>query len=233
METDPFASLKAAAQNAANTQIAAAKTTAGAQAPAVGYGTMPEVTKSMESSYALPIAQDQAGLAAYNASVKTSGSGGGSGGAKAKFKMVKKPDGGYAFFDADGNQLSAFEYAQAMGATPDQVLADSENPIDIRYRKDFEELQNYISSLGQYKSNPDARDYVDTTNAAVLEATGLDLSKVNAQEVIEKFKQAYPTVYGKAYYGKPAVAKPGQNLFPGTTSNMIKAYQLGADGIGL
>jgi hypothetical protein len=63
---------------------------------------------------------------------------------KKNYQKVKKADGGYAFYDPDGKEISASDYANATGTKPSEVLADSENPIDIGYRDDYNNLQDYI-----------------------------------------------------------------------------------------
>lgn len=108
------------------------------------------------------------------------------------YQRKPKPDGGYAFFDPNGNQISAYEYARATGKNSSEVLADSQNPIDIQYQEDYSGLQNFLAAV----STGDR----ETMNAYYAENP--ELERMSPQEVIQKFKLAYPTVYGTTNTGQ-------------------------------
>lgn len=112
----------------------------------------------------------------------------------AGYKRAPRADGGFGFTDPDGNEISAYQYARATGKDTSQVLSDSNNPIDAQYIRDYSNLQDFMdASLGgnkeavseYYKHNP-------------------QLKNLSPGDVIKKFQQAYPTVYG--------MKQPGQQV---------------------
>ena len=107
------------------------------------YSTAPQVAQTQLSSAApnyntgVTVANQEAARAAASAAAS----------AKlaalqdpSKYKQVQKPDGGYAFYDPLGNEISAAQFAAINNTTPAKVLADSQNPIDIAYHQDFNNL---------------------------------------------------------------------------------------------
>lgn len=125
-----------------------------------------------------------------------------------KFQQVAKPDGGYAFYDGAGNEISAFDYARATGKSPADVLKNSTNPIDIGFNQDYKQLQDYINAKANSKNDPSAAQTAKNIEAAVQKSQGVNLAKMNIQDVINRFKQAYPTVFGGTNRGIPV----GQTL---------------------
>lgn len=115
----------------------------------------------------------------------------------ANYKRVKNnKDGGWNFFDPEGKPISAYDYANAIGSTPAEVLKDSENPIDTGYQTDFEDLQAYFQASMTKDTDKDAKDYWDAVNDEVEKKRGIKLWTMKPADVIASFKKAYPTVYG-------------------------------------
>ena len=115
----------------------------------------------------------------------------------ANYKRVKNnKDGGWNFFDPEGKPISAYDYANAIGSTPAEVLKDSENPIDAGYQTDFEDLQAYFQASLNKDVDKDSKDYWDAVNDEVFAKQKIKLWTMKPADVIAAFKSAYPTVYG-------------------------------------
>lgn len=111
-----------------------------------------------------------------------------------------KKDGGFGFFDAKGNEISAYDYARATGKSAYEVLKDSDNPIDSQYMRDYENLQDFFDASmsgdkekinAYYKENP-------------------SLKGLKPADVLSRFRKAYPTVYGAHQQGQ----RLGQTYIP-------------------
>jgi hypothetical protein len=109
------------------------------------------------------------------------------------YKQVARNDGGYGFYDPDGREVSAHAYARATGKNVGEILADSENPIDIGFREDYRNLQDFMqAAMGGDREKLDA--YYEQNPA---------LKELSPQEVLNRFRQSYPTVYGGTNRGTP------------------------------
>ena len=124
------------------------------------------------------------------------------------YQRIKKADGGFAFVAPDGTEISAYDYANIIGSTPDKVLADSENPIDVGYQQDFKNLQDYMNAKVNYNNDKKAKATADQIEADVKESQGIDLRSMELADVVKRLKEAYPTVYG----GNKAGVKAGTTL---------------------
>jgi hypothetical protein len=136
-----------------------------------------------------------------------------------KYQQVPKEDGGYTFLDPSGKQISAFDYARVTGKAPDAVLSQSQNPIDIGFVQDYQNLQNYLNAKANSNHNPEAKQLASDIEAKVKEAHGVDLGKMSMEAVQKRFHQQYPTVFGL----KKAGIQSGQVYIPsaqGYTDNL-------------
>lgn len=197
-------------------------------------GSFPELQKLYSSSFQLP--QSSAGTKAqaaqtdttvYNQQAQAQAA---QDNAKAlqdpsKYTQVQTADGGFKFFDPTGKEISAQDYAIVKGTTPSKVLADSQNPIDIQYQKDYGDLQNYIRNKAA-KDDPTAQANAAATEALVSKNYGINLAKESPQQVIQTFMAAYPTVYGLHTTGPQ-----GTNAFLPNNS-ALKNASAGAGSIG-
>lgn len=130
-----------------------------------------------------------------------------------KYQVQQKDDGGFAFFDPSGREISAWDYSRATGQKPDAVLEQSQNPIDIGFRQDYKQLNDYINAKIQSKNDPDgAGQTAKQIEEIVKKNYGVDLHKMKVQDVIKRFQQAYPTVFGGNKKGVPT----GQTFIPST-----------------
>lgn len=167
------------------------------QSPTSPLGSFPELARLYQSSFQLPQSGGAANALA-NQATQTVADQKAAAAAKKKsdYQRIKKKDGGYAFFDPSGKEISAYDYANGVGKNPADVLADSENPIDIGYQQDYKNLQDYIGAKLNSKQDSQAASQAKQIEDQVRQAHGIDLSSLNPQQLIDQFKQAYPTVYG-------------------------------------
>lgn len=120
-----------------------------------------------------------------------------------KYQQVQKPDGGYAFYDPLGNEISASQYAAVNKSTPSDVLKNSQNPVDIAYRQDYNNLQTYINAKLRSGSSQKQADIATGIEDQVKSAYGINIAKMSPQQLIQTFQAAYPTVYGGTNKGVP------------------------------
>lgn len=196
-----------------------------AQAPTSPLGSFPEISKLYDSSF-------QSLQSAAPTSVRLNLAKDTVAAAKAKkdgsnFQKVKKGDGGFDFFDAEGKPISAYDYAIATGKRPSEVLGDSENPIDMGYLQDFENLKDFLTvyrnkdystadkeKVDEFvKDQPELKRYIQTNDIVGL---------------MERFKQAYPTVYG----GGNASVPVGRTFIPKYNRDDGVDYASGGGAIG-
>lgn len=116
------------------------------------------------------------------------------------YQQVPKADGGYTFLDPTGKEVSAFQYSRATGKSTDSILKDSQNPIDQQYTRDYNNLQDFldVSMSGDKEA---LKTYYEQNPA---------LASLSPQSVIQRFQEAYPTVYGLRQSGQTV----GQTFIP-------------------
>lgn len=127
-----------------------------------------------------------------------------------KYQQIPKKDGGYAFIAPNGQEVSAYDYSRVTGKPLDSLLGDSKNPIDIGFVQDYKNLNDYLQAKVNSKVDDTSRQMASDIENEVKSTYGVDLSKENIQDVINRFKAAYPTVYGGHVAGQQA----GSTLFP-------------------
>lgn len=71
------------------------------------------------------------------------------------YQKIINDKGGYDFFDAEGNQISAAEFARARNEHISDVLGDSEDPYDQSFSNDY----NTIMRLGKVMQSGDKKGY--------------------------------------------------------------------------
>lgn len=198
-------------------------------------GSFPELQKLYDLTAGLPMSSQQVAGDSYNAAVTVENQRKAQAAAQAaaeakkdpsNYRRIPKSDGGYAFVDPDGNELSAFEYARIVGKSPVEVLKDSLNPIDKRFAQDYKQLEAYINNKASAKNDPKAKAAADAVEKQVKKLYNIDLKRTDTSEVFNALVKAYPTVFG----GKGAGRQGSNTLLP--NSNQIKKAQSGASSIG-
>lgn len=178
-------------------------------------GSFPEISQMYATSFSSPLsdAKFSSQAQADQVSVENAKKAQAEADARAKafsdaknYTVVKRPDGGYGFYAPDGKEVTAAQYAQVAGTTPDKVLADSENPIDQQYINDYQNFKAY----GQAAATGDAatlKKFYDKNPK---------LKGIPPTDFRTKFQQAYPTVYGQGGFNGPGSAGQtyGSQYFP-------------------
>lgn len=109
-----------------------------------------------------------------------------------EYERVRADDGGWNFFDPQGNPVPAAEYATAAGQTLPWALSGSENQDDTAFMSKFKALKDIVSQANanmMEKSLDEPRLYDPKTKKYYK--LGFD-PKVKLQELA----QQYPHVYG-------------------------------------
>lgn len=139
-----------------------------------------------------------------------------------KYKIVRKDDGGYDFFDADGNQVDIATLTKRTGVKASDIVKDSENPVDIQYVNDYNNLQDYISAK---LSN-------DKKKTAAYEASKPELAKYQgkggAHQLINDFQNYYQRYYVPRDVNPSAWGtSPGDTPFVPTGGDAGESFGIG------
>lgn len=193
-------------------------------------GNFPELSKLYSTPAELAKVQLSDAAPNYNIGVKVANDEANAAAARSasgigKYQQVQKPDGGYAFYDPDGNEISAAQYAAAHNQDPSDLLKNSQNPIDRAFIQDYKQLNDYINNKANSKNDPKARSAAQAVETQVRKLYGIKLHQTNPNDVINAFVQAYPTVFG----GNKAGKQGASTLLP--SSNTIKNNSKGGFGL--
>lgn len=197
----------------------------------LGASNAPELGKLYQSTFQLPQSEGATSAHAQLASQVVAEQKAAAAAAKQKqkdlsninsYKLVKKKDGGYDFFDPDGNQVDIATLTQRTGVKPADVVKDSENPIDIQYVNDYNNLQDYIS----------AKLSGDSKKAKAYEASKPELAqyqgKGGAHQLISDFQNYYQRYYTPRDVNPNAWGvTPGDNPFVPTASDASESVGIG------
>lgn len=189
--------------------------------PGSPLGNFPELAKLYESSFQLPLSNAATQVQAANTGVTVANQKAAEEAAiraesqriqdesdPKKYQVVRKEDGGFDFFDPSGNQIDIATYTQKTGQRTIDVIKDSENPIDIQYVNDYQNLQDYVGAL----QNGD-REKLDAIRQASPELSKYD-GKGGVDKLIKDFKNYYQRYYVTRQQNPQAWGtRPNQNLF--------------------
>lgn len=114
-----------------------------------------------------------------------------------KYTQVPKADGGYAFLDPSGQEVSAYQYARITGKPLDGILQESQNPIDQAFVQDYKNLQGLLNAVRSGDTT--------TVDDAISAQPELEKYKNDVQGLTQRFQQAYPTVFGGNQNGNQSV----------------------------
>lgn len=194
-----------------------AKAVQGNMASNIPTSIYPELGQFYASRFAAPAQELRLGGEAYNAKVneenrkldaeaalrkaqdKTDPS---------KYRRVRKDDGGFDFFDPDGNQIDIATYASVTGDRPVDIVKDSENPIDTQYLEDWSNLQDYISAI-----RDGDQEVVDAMRKDQPALAQYD-SEGGIDSLLQEFKNYYKRYYVSRKQDPNAWGtRPGNSLF--------------------
>jgi hypothetical protein len=137
------------------------------------------------------------------------------------YQQIARPDGGFGFYDPNGQEITAAQYASATGKAPGDVLKNSTNPIDIGYQKDFKDLQDYINLKLQSSKDTAAKQKATAIEQDVQKNYKINISKMTPAQLIQQFQSAYPTVYGANQGNAPGVPS-GHTFIPQATNSFVQ-----------
>lgn len=125
-----------------------------------------------------------------------------------KYQVKRKEDGGFDFFDPEGQQIDIATYSQRTGVRPVDVLKSSDNPIDQQYLQDYDRLQTYMQALRDKDTETlDAMRRGDERLKDFDDAGGID-------RLLQLFKQSYNRYYTPRNVDPRAWGqRPGTALF--------------------
>ena len=108
-----------------------------------------------------------------------------------KYRAVKdREDGGYSFYDPDGNRIGIDRFSSVTGLDPAKILSNSDNPFDLQYVNDYNNTRDLVTAI----QNGD----VDTINA--FKAENKELGKMKPEDLMRELIRKYPHIYGNGQY---------------------------------
>lgn len=145
------------------------------------------------------------------------------------YKKVKKDDGGFDFYDSDGNQVDIATLTKRTGTRATDWIDDSENPIDMQYKSDYNNLQDLLDAV----VNKDT-ETLDSYRQQFTDQGLPDITKEKPQDIINQFKQYYERYYTPREQNPNAWGTtPNANLFAPNQKVTTSAYpSLAGGGIG-
>jgi hypothetical protein len=112
------------------------------------------------------------------------------------YTVQQRSDGGFGFYGPDGKEVSAAQYANNTGQKLTDVLKDSQNPIDVRYIQDQQNLTKYLQAKSQSKFDPKQAAIAKQIENEVSSVHKINLAQANPQQLIQAMQQNYPSIYG-------------------------------------
>lgn len=107
------------------------------------------------------------------------------------YKAAKdREDGGFSFYDPDGNQIGIDKYAAVTGVNPADILSESDNPFDLQYVNDYKNTRGLVEAV----QNGD-RDAIET-----YKSQNADVGKMTPEELMRQLIKKYPHIYGNGNY---------------------------------
>lgn len=194
-------------------------------------GSFPELSQMYATNFSTPISDANAGALAQQDQVSVSNAKQAAADAqaraaafadKSKYTVVQRSDGGFGFYGPDGKEVTAAQYANNTGQKLTDVLKDSQNPIDIRYIQDQQNLTKYLQAKANSKFDPKQKAIAQQIESQVNQAYGLNLGQQNPSQLIQLMQANYPTIYGPNQNNAPGYS--GSSLaFPGYGSAQAQA----------
>lgn len=126
-----------------------------------------------------------------------------------KYQKVKKPDGGFDYFDPLGKKISVATYARVQGKNPQDILKDSENELDKQFLQDYERVAELrrIRATGDVEALKKIEKKYPGTSKAIEGLT--------ADQLAEDLFRNYPNIFQEENVNASPRAQlraPGQNL---------------------
>lgn len=106
------------------------------------------------------------------------------------YKKVRKEDGGFDFVDPTGKQVDIATVTDRTGTTARDWIDDSENPIDVQYRNDYENLQKFMDAV--LSKDQDTIDQYISTDPSLKQYTQ---GRGGIDRLLQEFKRSYQRYY--------------------------------------
>lgn len=140
-----------------------------------------------------------------------------------KVRMAPSENGGYEFFDGNGQKIDINKFSLIVGKRPDQILADSEDPKDQQFVRDYSTMRDIASAwvnndqdtLAKYRANP-ANIYKDDQGVIHNKFDDFMSQYKTPADMVNGFKQFYGNYYGGQTAEAPAQMSTPQ-AFNGAT----------------
>lgn len=107
-----------------------------------------------------------------------------------KYVKKRKEDGGFDFYDPTGKQIDIATFAKFTGKRRADILSDSENPLDLKYLRDYQDTLDVI----------DAINSGDTARIQEYAAAQPALRGMTPDDLLKRLMQQYPHMYGLGTY---------------------------------
>lgn len=107
-----------------------------------------------------------------------------------KYKMVRREDGGFGFYDPDGQQIEISKYAEVTGQRASEILKYSDNPFDQQYVNDYENTRDLINAIQNG----------DNDKVSAYKANNKAIGKQKPEDVMRELIRRYPHIYGQGKY---------------------------------
>lgn len=121
-----------------------------------------------------------------------------------KYRMQRKEDGGFDFFDPEGNPIDINQYAKVTGQRAADILKNSENPFDLQYLNDYSNTRALVESI----QNGDT----ETLQGYLKDNKNID-PKSTASDLMQELIRKYPHIYGGGQYNDSFKASNNNPLF--------------------
>jgi len=139
------------------------------------------------------------------------------------YKMVKKEDGGFDFFDPDGNAIDVKKFADVNGTTPAKILANSDNPFDQQYVNDYNNTKDLITAIQNG----------DNETVAKFRASNEQIGTMKPEDIMRELIKKYPHIYGKGNYSSSYASNNAPLLTLPTTAVGGTTTSSTTSGIGV
>lgn len=103
------------------------------------------------------------------------------------YRLERKEDGGFDFYDAAGNRIDVNQFARDTGTTPAAILSKSDNPFDQQYVNDYSNTKDLITAI----QNGDQRRIQAYT------ANNEGIGSKRPEDLMRELIKKYPHIYNK------------------------------------
>lgn len=136
-----------------------------------------------------------------------------------KYTVNQRDDGGFGFYDPEGKEITAAQYAANTHQKLTDILKESQNPIDIRYVQDQQNFTKYLQAKSQAKYDKGQAAIAkqienDVNNAGFKwpDGSALKFPDANPIKFRDYMQSNYPTIYGANRNNAPGFSGSSTSL---------------------